>query len=175
MVELVSFAPVPKWWENTRNNDDNPVNNCLAVPNIHHNHVLNTGKSVTNNNNGTTHCVLLLTPLGFLCLCLLWLVHQCSLEKLRSVNRYQCCMISRCRSMWLMECFYHDPCQIHFHAVISLALYYLGRVLPLPCLFALSCHQVLSHQVQVPAELQLDCQSLHSQTCRLQDIKMYNL
>lgn len=143
---------------------------CFTVQ-ISTNCALYTGKSVTKNNNGTACPVLLLTPLGCPCLCLLWLVHQCSLEKLHSVSHYQCCMISRCRSRCLLEYFYHDPCQIHLHVVISPALYYLGRVLPLPCLFAVSCHQVLSHQVQVPAELPLDCQSLHSQTFRLQNIK----
>jgi len=129
-------------------------------------------KPVTKKNNGTACHVLLLTPLGCLCLCLLWFVHQCSLEKLHSVNHYQCCMTSRCRSRWLMEYFYRDPCQIHLHVAISNPLYYL-RVLPLPGLFAAFCHQVLSHQVQVPAAILVDSQSLHSQTFRyrLQNIK----
>ena len=145
------------------------IQEIMKIRDVPHNFY--TNKSVTKNNNGTACPVLLLTPLDCLCLCLLWLVHPCSLEKLHPVNHYRCCMISRYRSRCLMEYFYHDPCQIHLHVMICHPLYYLGRVLPLPCLFAVSCHQVLSHQVLVPAVFLLDCQSLRSQTFMLQDIK----
>lgn len=147
----------------------NSVKNCFTVQTtivtVH-----STLKSMSHGIRTAQH-ILLLTPLGCQCLCLLSLAHQYSLEKLHSGNHYLCCMISQCRSKCLMECFYHDPCQNHLHEVISHVLYYLARVLPLPCLFSVSCHQALSHQVQVPAVLPLDYQSLRSQTFRLNDTK----